>query len=180
MKRQFVAGVMGLALTGCAHFRSEAPKGPGQKNPPEPISMKPVPSIYDTINRGTGNPVIAQSALGNPNDPRWAGQAPPPGAGGPAFTNPAQPSPAMQPTQMADTGAPAGSTAASAPAGPTSNWSGPAAAATLSPMASSRPAAPAPRTWADPTPSPGNGGGLEESVAMPAGDLKAAAAAAGT
>ncbi len=76
MKRQFVAGVMGLAVAGCAHFRSEAPKGPPSANPASPVGMQPVPSIYDTINRGTGNPAMAQSALGNPNDPRWSGQAP--------------------------------------------------------------------------------------------------------
>ena len=33
MKRKFIAGVMGLALAGCAHFPLGSRKGTGQDNP---------------------------------------------------------------------------------------------------------------------------------------------------
>src|SRR5437879_2240589 len=81
IKRQFIAGVMGLAIAGCAHSRSEVAKGPDGTNPVGPVGLKPVPSLSDTINRGTGNPAMVQSALGDPNDPRWKGVAPSPDAG---------------------------------------------------------------------------------------------------
>ncbi len=69
MKRQFIAGVMGLALAGCAHSRSEVPKGPGTGNPVGPVGMQPVPSIHDSINRGTGNAAMAQSGARRPQRP---------------------------------------------------------------------------------------------------------------
>jgi peptidyl-prolyl cis-trans isomerase SurA len=82
IKRQFIAGVMGLALAGCAHSRSEVTKGPDGTNPVGPVGLKPVPSLSDTINQGTGNAAMAQSALGDPSDPRWKGVAPSPSPSG--------------------------------------------------------------------------------------------------
>src|SRR5262249_32672646 len=73
-KRQFIAGVLGLALIGCAQSRSTVPKGASKST--EPIGLTPVPSVYDTINRGTGNSALVQSAIKDPADPHWNGQAP--------------------------------------------------------------------------------------------------------
>ena len=115
MKRQFIAGVMGLALAGCAHSRSEVPKGPGTGNPVGPVGMQPVPSIHDSVNRGTGNAAMAQSALGDPNDPRWSGRAPAPSPdpNRPGVSDAPTPSQSPQPAQMA----------AAAPADTPPNWS---------------------------------------------------------
>src|SRR5207248_1531776 len=74
MKRQFVAGVLGLALAGCAQSRSAVPKGAAAA--PDPVSLTPIPSIHDTINRGTGDAALTQTALKDPADPRWNGRAP--------------------------------------------------------------------------------------------------------
>ena len=56
--------------------------------------MTPVPSIYDTVNRGTGGKALAKTAIKDPDDPQWAGRtqvsvaARPiaPGSPGPALT----------------------------------------------------------------------------------------------
>src|SRR5262245_10513259 len=101
MKRQIVAGVMGLALAGCAHSRMDGPKSAGAANPVGPVGMSPVPSLHDTINRGTGNPALAQSALGAPRDPRWSGNAPSPDAPRSEAPGGAASSPAAQPPQTA-------------------------------------------------------------------------------
>ncbi len=107
MKRKFIAGVMGLALAGCAHSRSDVAKGPNKANPNGPVGMTPVPSLDQTINHGTGGDALAQTALGDPKDPRWSGRAPSPDAGrpgtAPAPTPAAAPSPseAQQSPQLA-------------------------------------------------------------------------------
>src|SRR5207248_7753949 len=74
MKRPFIAGVLGLALAGCAQSRSAIPKGASDAT--GPVGLAPVPSVYDTINRGTGNPALVQTALKDSTDPRWNGRAP--------------------------------------------------------------------------------------------------------
>jgi len=66
MKLKLVAALFGLAIGGCAQSRSaKLPEGP-------PIGMDPVPSIHDTINRGT-NPAVAQATLPAPANPDWSG-----------------------------------------------------------------------------------------------------------
>src|SRR5262249_50561645 len=103
MKRPFIAGVMGLAIAGCAHSRSELAKGPEGTNPVGPVGLTPAPSLRDTINRGVGDPALAQSALGDPYDSRWAGVAPSPDAirsGATGTPSPAQ-SGSQSPTQSA-------------------------------------------------------------------------------
>lgn len=151
MKRQFVAGVLGLALAGCAHSRSDVAKGPDGSTANKPVAITPVPSIHDTINRGTGSPALAQTALGNPADPQWSGRAPAPGAGNPtapAGTNPAPGGPAVQMAGANPSAAPAELSAA--------------------PASGARGLAPQPQPGVIP----------DTTVNMPAGDLAAAAAAA--
>jgi parvulin-like peptidyl-prolyl isomerase len=114
MKRQLVAGVMGLALAGCAHTRSDVPKKPDATTPASPVGMNPVPSIHDTINRGTGDSALAQHVLNDPKDPRWSGQAPIPDAiqpGASATPAPGQPasSALMAGAGLPPTGRPGGS-----------------------------------------------------------------------
>ena len=46
-------------------------KGP----PPEPVAIKPIPSIYDTVNRGLGGQAIARTTMKDPNSPTWDGRA---------------------------------------------------------------------------------------------------------
>src|SRR5579875_841389 len=101
MKRQFVAGAMGLALAGCAHLRGDDPKGPNPANPVGPVGMKPVPSLHDTINRGTGGAALARTALGDPKDPRWSGHAAGTDADRPGTAGAPIPSQAAQPPQAA-------------------------------------------------------------------------------
>jgi len=82
MKLKLVAALLGLAIGGCAQSRSmRLPEGPDSK----PIGVDPVPSIHETINRGT-NPAVARSALSDPANPQWSGQSQPeqPPATGPA------------------------------------------------------------------------------------------------
>jgi peptidyl-prolyl cis-trans isomerase SurA len=67
MKRVMLAGMLGLAVSGCAQSRSKMPAS-------QPVGMDPVPSIHDTINRGTGDRALQQSALRDPEDPRWSGR----------------------------------------------------------------------------------------------------------
>ncbi len=74
MKRQLVAGLLGLAVAGCAQSRSQMPKGAAGPTP-SPVGMTPVPSIHDSINRGTGGPAMAQATLPDPADSRWNGRA---------------------------------------------------------------------------------------------------------
>ena len=75
--------MLGLAIAGCAQSRSSMPS-------PQPVGMEPVPSIHDTINRGTGDRAIQKSALNDPEDPRWSGKlaARGPRAGGPSGPRP--------------------------------------------------------------------------------------------
>src|SRR5271166_4859242 len=83
MKRSIAVGLIGLALAGCAQSRSSMP---GTVARGQPINMDPVPSLKDTINRGTGDPAIVQATLPDPKDPRWSGEFIPPR--GPAGTPP--------------------------------------------------------------------------------------------
>jgi len=64
--------MLSLALAGCAQSRSAISKR--DEKPPDPVAVTPVPSVYDTINRGMGGPALARSAMKNPNDPMWAGR----------------------------------------------------------------------------------------------------------
>lgn len=92
MKHYALAGMLGLAVAGCAQSRSAMP---GSK----PVGMEPVPSIHDTINRGTGDAAVQKSTLADPEDPRWSGRitarrsgpsSPPARAVGPAGPQDAQ------------------------------------------------------------------------------------------
>jgi peptidyl-prolyl cis-trans isomerase SurA len=82
MKRQFVAGLIGLTLAGCAQSRSTLTQKKGKAD--DPVAIQPVPSIYETINRGTGNPAVASSTLPNPSASHWSATAVPSTAGQPA------------------------------------------------------------------------------------------------
>ena len=92
MKRLLVVSMLSLALAGCAQSKGALSRGASY--PPSPVAITPVPSIYDTINQGTGGKALAQTAIKNPDDPQWAGQtqvsvaARPiaPGSPGPALT----------------------------------------------------------------------------------------------
>jgi peptidyl-prolyl cis-trans isomerase SurA len=80
MSRFIVAGILGLALAGCAQTRTNVePNAP----PPVPVALTPVPSIYESINRGTGTRSVQRTALKDTSDARWAGQA-----GGPLTRDP--------------------------------------------------------------------------------------------
>ena len=76
MKRKIIAGMLGLAVAGCAHSRSEIPKE--TKRPLGPVGITPVPPIDQTINRGVGNPAVSQATLRDAEDSRWSGRAPAP------------------------------------------------------------------------------------------------------
>ncbi len=82
MRRRIAVGMLGLALAGCARSRTSMPAAALRA---QPVGMEPVPSITDTINRGTGDPAVVQSTLPDPKSPRWSGAYIPP-AGGPAQT----------------------------------------------------------------------------------------------
>jgi peptidyl-prolyl cis-trans isomerase SurA len=73
MKRQFVLGMLSLALAGCAQSKGALSRGASY--PPSPVAVTPVPSIYDTVNQGVGGKKVAQTAIGNPDDPQWSGRA---------------------------------------------------------------------------------------------------------
>ena len=81
MRRKIAVGMLGLALAGCAQSRSSLPVAASRG---QPIGMEPVPSINDTINRGTGDPAIVQATLPDPKNPNWSGEFIPPH--GPAGT----------------------------------------------------------------------------------------------
>ena len=80
MKRKLIAGMLGLAVAGCADLRSEIPKE--TKRPLGPVGITPIPPIDQTVNRGIGHPAVSQSTLRDPEDPRWSGRAPAPDATG--------------------------------------------------------------------------------------------------
>lgn len=187
MRKSFIAGVMGLALAGCAHSRSELARTPDGKKPDGPVGLTPIPSIHDSINRGTGGAALAQAALGDPNDPRWAGIAPNPGANppGPPGANPSGPpgtSTPSQATQMAATGAspaqpgpPSG-----VPPQPAATFARPTAQPDPSGLAGNPGGAVPDRLAAQRGPSipPGDAGGDLPDRLNPTPDLTAAAAAA--
>ena len=66
MKRQLVASMLSLAIAGCAQSRV---------NQQSPVAMTPVPSVYDTVNRGMGGDALAKTAMSDPADPQWSGRA---------------------------------------------------------------------------------------------------------
>lgn len=73
MKLKLAAALLGLAIGGCAHSRSvKLHEGPGS----QPIGVDPVPSIHDSINRGT-NPAVARATLPDPANPNWSGDSRP-------------------------------------------------------------------------------------------------------
>jgi len=80
MKRTIVIGVLGLAVAGCSQGRWSSPRG-GPRG--EPVGLVPVPSLEDTINRGTGPPEVQKATLADPQHPRWAGRIRPPGSAPP-------------------------------------------------------------------------------------------------
>jgi peptidyl-prolyl cis-trans isomerase SurA len=130
MKQHVVSGILCLAMAGCAQSRlalnneKEEPKS-------KPVALAPVPSIYDTVNHGMGGKAVIQTAMANPDDPQWSGQAqvalvPKPAAGGAASSPRAAPasSPAI----------------AATPATPAIAQTLPSAAPTSAPDAASAPA----------------------------------------
>lgn len=130
MKRKFIAGVMGLALAGCAHSRSDVAQKPDPANPIGPVGLSPVPGIDETINRGTGGDALAQTALGDPRDPRWSGRSPAPDGSHAAASPAPAPAPVAAPSPAELGQAPQVAAAGPAASGPPS-WSatpGPAAA----------------------------------------------------
>ncbi len=56
MKREFVASMLSLALAGCAQSRSTLSKADAPAQ--EPVAMTPVPSLYDSVNRGMGGDAL--------------------------------------------------------------------------------------------------------------------------
>ncbi|MGA8350486.1 MAG: hypothetical protein WB773_22025, partial [Isosphaeraceae bacterium] len=117
MRRKIAVGMLGLALAGCAQSRSSLPVAASRG---QPIGMEPVPSINDTINRGTGDPAIVQATLPDPKSPNWSGEFIPPR--GPAGTPPGP--------QVARSDAVQGSASSTDPAG---RASAPASAVLASP-----------------------------------------------
>lgn len=70
MKRLTLAAALaGLAFAGCAQSRSA--KLPDEPEA-QPVGLVPVPSIHDTINRGS-NPSVARATLPDPSNPNWSG-----------------------------------------------------------------------------------------------------------
>ena len=136
MRRKIAVGMLGLALAGCAQSRSSVP---GAASRGQPIGMEPVPSINDTINRGTGDPAIARATLPDPKDPKWTGEFVPPR--GPAGTPPGP--------QVARSGLVQGSASSTASA---SRASAPASAVLASPS----------------SPPPASAAGLLAGAGMPA------------
>ncbi len=86
MSRKIAVGILALALAGCAQSR---PSLPTPASPQKPVGMDPVPSISDTINRGTGDPAVVQSTLPDPKNPIWSGDYIP--TTGPAARKPPAP-----------------------------------------------------------------------------------------
>jgi hypothetical protein len=126
MKRTLVAGMLGLAIAGCAHSRSDVNKDAPPDLPRKtngPVGLTPIPPLSETINRGVGDQTSAKTVLRDPEDARWSGQAPPPGSlGGPGTgvggTSLAQgPSQSAPPASMGGPPGPAGGMA-SQPPGP--------------------------------------------------------------
>ena len=148
MRRKIAVGMLGLALAGCAQSRSSLP-GAGSRG--QPVGMEPVPSINDTINRGTGDPAIVQATLPDPKNPNWSGEFIPPH--GPAGT-PAGP-------QVARSDAVQGSASSTDPAG---RASAPASAVLASPS----------------SPPPASAAGLLAGAGMPAPAVDPQAARAPT
>ncbi|WP_165247855.1 peptidylprolyl isomerase [Paludisphaera soli] len=70
MKRQTLAvALIGVAIGGCAQSRNaRMPETSGDG----PVGMEAVPSIHDTINRGT-HPSVARATLPDPANPNWSG-----------------------------------------------------------------------------------------------------------
>ena len=79
-----------FALEECSDSRSPGVPSRARRAEPAARGHEPVPSIHDTINRGTGDRAIQKSALNDPEDPRWSGKlvARGPRAGGPSAPRP--------------------------------------------------------------------------------------------
>jgi parvulin-like peptidyl-prolyl isomerase len=75
MKQHVVSGILCLAMAGCAQSRLAVTKEKEDSIRPNPVALKPVPSVYDTVNLGMGGKAVSQTAMANPDDPLWAGQA---------------------------------------------------------------------------------------------------------
>ena len=148
MRRKIAVGMLGLALAGCAQSRSSLPVAASRG---QPIGMEPVPSINDTINRGTGDPAIVQATLPDPKSPNWSGEFIPPR--GPAGTPPGP--------QVARSDAVQGSASSTDPAG---RASAPASAVLASPS----------------SPPPASAAGLLAGAGMPAPAVDPQAARAPT
>jgi len=137
MKRLWVVSMLSLALAGCAQSRSAISKQDAK--PPDPVGLTPVPSVYDTINRGMGGPSIARSAIKNPNEPMWAGRDQATTVARPVSNGPINPGtdPAQLPPSAVASG-PNGPIAGQAPppAGPGPTSTPPAQAAAAVPAAS--------------------------------------------
>ncbi len=112
MKQHVVSGMLCLAMAGCAQSRSALTKEDSKANP---VAIAPVPSVYDTVNHGMGGKALSQTAMANPDDPRWSGQAqvamvPKPAAAGPEGTpreaNSSAPAPAPAPSARVATAGP--------------------------------------------------------------------------
>src|SRR5271166_6320459 len=183
MRRNIAVGMLGLALAGCAQSRSSLP---GAASRGQPIGMEPVPSINDTINRGTGDPALVQATLPDPKSPNWSGEFIPPR--GPAGTPPgpqvARPGPVQASASSTDSpsraSAPASAVLASPSSPPPASAAGllagagmPAAAA--DPQAAQAPTAPPVQTL--PSQQPGMG---DLEVGRSPGEVPPTAAAAGS
>ncbi len=183
MKRPIIAGVMGLAFAGCAHTRTDVAQDSGGKKTHRPVALEPIPSIYETINRGTGNAALAQTALHDPKDPRWTGLAPPSGAGSPGRA--ATPSGASGESASRMAAIPAPARSASEPPAAGESMSGPVGSppANLSELPAAqiegaRSAAPADVAAAAPGEEPGMTALPSSTGHPPAADVAPAAATA--
>ena len=76
MSRFIVAAIFGLALAGCAQTKTKIAKDDA---PPVPVALTPVPSIYDSINRGVGSKKVQEKTLKETSAPHWAGRVREPG-----------------------------------------------------------------------------------------------------
>ena len=73
MKRVSAVMLLSLAAAGCAQSRSALTKQDARA--PDPVAVKPVPSLHDTINSGMGNPAVVRTAIKDPENPHWSGRA---------------------------------------------------------------------------------------------------------
>jgi PPIC-type PPIASE domain len=184
-KQTIVAAMLGLAMAGCANTRKAAPPGgPGGR----PVSMDPIPSLHETINRGVSNPAVAKTTLPDAANPYWSARSVPPDqtprSAAPAVAATTR-SPGAPSTTAASHGLPpaqipplAPEVAAHEPAAPPHAASGdPAVSPSSIPQQSAAPSTPGEVIDVDPLPPVGDTLDAPELPAPPASEAHAKPAA---